>query len=76
VCEVTPTALPMQSSVNPTLLLEGDASFDHVLSISIPVPSEQGSILLSLSKLPQSPRVVLFDWDNLVKPRLPSSTPF
>ena len=68
--------LPMQSSVNPTLLLEGDASFDHVLSISSPIPSEQGSILLSPSTLPPSPRVVSFDWNDLVEPRLPSSTPF
>jgi hypothetical protein len=61
--------LSMQSSVNPTLLLEGDASFDHVLSISSPVPSEQGSILLSLSMLPPSPRVVSFDWNDLVEPQ-------
>jgi hypothetical protein len=32
--------LPMQSLVTPTLLLGGDASFDHVLSISSYVPSE------------------------------------
>jgi hypothetical protein len=68
--------LSMQSSVNPTLLLGGDASFDHVLSISSPVPSEQGSIPLSSSTLPPSPRVVSFDWNDLVEPQLPSSTPF
>jgi hypothetical protein len=56
--EVAP---PMQSLVSPTLLLEGDASFDHVLSISSPIPSEQGSIPLSSSTLPPSPRVVSFD---------------
>jgi hypothetical protein len=37
----------MQSLVNITLLLKGDVSFDHILRISILVPSEQGSIPLS-----------------------------
>jgi hypothetical protein len=68
--------LLMQSSANPTLLLGGDASFDHVLSISSFVPSEQGSIPLSLSTLPPSPRMVSFGWNDLVDPLLPSSTPF
>jgi hypothetical protein len=61
-------ALSMQSSVNPTLLLEGDASFNHFLSIYSPVPSEQGIILLSLSIIPPSPRVVSFYWNDLVEP--------
>ena len=51
-------------------------SFDHVLSISIYVPYEQGSIPLSPNMLPPSPREVSFDWNDLVEPRLPSSTPF
>jgi hypothetical protein len=68
--------MSMQSLVIPTLLLEGDASFNHVLSISIIVPYEQGRITLSLSMLPPSPRVVSFDWNYLLEPRLPSSTPF
>jgi hypothetical protein len=68
--------LPMKSSVNPTLLLGGDESFDHVLSISSFVPSEQGSIPLSSSMLPPSPREVSFDWNDLVEPQIPSSTPF
>jgi hypothetical protein len=68
--------LSMQSSVNPTLLLGGDASFDHVLSISSYVPSKQGSIPLSLSTLPPSPRMVSFDWNDLVEPHLPSFAPF
>jgi hypothetical protein len=50
--------LLMQYSVNPTLLLGGDVSFHHVLSISSFVPSEQGSIPLSLFMLPPSHRVV------------------
>jgi hypothetical protein len=68
--------LSMQYSINPTLLLGGDASLDHVLSISIFVPPEQGGIPLSSSMLPPSPRAVSFDWNDLVDPRLPSSTPF
>jgi hypothetical protein len=58
----------MQSSFNPTLLLEGVASFDHVLIISSPIPFEQGRIILSSSTLPPSPRVVSFDWNDLVEP--------
>jgi hypothetical protein len=58
--------LSMQYSVNPTLLLGGDAYFEHVLTISIHVTSEQGSIPLSLSTLPQIPRMVSFDWNDIV----------
>jgi hypothetical protein len=58
--------LSMQSLINPTLLLRGDASFDHVVRISSPIPSEQGSIPLSLSTLPPSPRVVSCYWNNIV----------
>jgi hypothetical protein len=68
--------LSMQSLVNPTLLLEGDASFDHVLIISSFVPSSLRSISLSSSMLPPIPRVVSFDWNDLVEPRLHSSTHF
>jgi hypothetical protein len=68
--------LPMQYLVNPTPLLGGDASFDHVLNIYDSIPSEQGIIPLSLIMLPPSPRVVSFDWNDLVEPQLPSSTPF
>jgi hypothetical protein len=66
----------MQSSINPTLLLEGDASFNHFLSISSYVPYSLGIIPLSSTMLPPSLRVVYFDWNDLVEPRLHSSTPF
>jgi hypothetical protein len=66
----------MPSLANPTLLLGGDASFNHVLRISSYVPSEQGGIPLSLSTIPPSPRMVSFDWNDLVEPQPPSSTPF
>jgi hypothetical protein len=39
--------LSMKYLVNPTLFLEGGVSFDHALSISSPVPSKQGGIILS-----------------------------
>jgi hypothetical protein len=67
--------LLMQYLVNPTLILEGDVSFDHILNIFSSVTFEQGSIPLSPS-MPPSPRMVSFDWNDLVDPRLLSSTPF
>jgi hypothetical protein len=67
---------PMKYSANPTLLFMSDAPFDHVLRISSYVPSKQGGIPLSPSTLPPSPRMVSFDWNDIVEPRLPSSTPF
>jgi hypothetical protein len=74
--ESTKVISPMQYLVDPTLLLGSDASFDYVFSISSSVPSEQGGIPLSLSMLPPSPRMVSFDWNDLVEPHLPSSAPF
>ena len=68
--------LSMPSSVNPTLILGGDASFNHVLRISSSIPSAQGIIPLSSITLLPSPRMVSFDWNDLVEPRLPSYTPF
>jgi hypothetical protein len=66
----------MQYSVNLALLLGGDASFDHVLSIYSSAPSAQGSIPPFPSTLHPSPRMVSFDWNDLVEPQIPSSTPF
>jgi hypothetical protein len=54
-----------QYLVDPTLLSWSDASFDYVFIIS-----------LSSSPLPPSPRMVSFDWNDLVEPRLPSFAPF
>jgi hypothetical protein len=51
----------MQFPVNPTLPLEGDASFDHVIIISSTTPSKQERILLSPSTLPSGHREVPFD---------------
>jgi hypothetical protein len=68
--------LPMRYLADTTPLSGSDVSFDHVLSISISVPYEQGGIPLSSSMLPPSPRMVSFDWNDLVEPYLPSSAPF
>jgi len=67
---------PMQSLIDPILLLGSDVSFDHVLSISLSVPCEQGGIQLSSSTLPSSPRMVSFDWNNLVEHNPPYFLPF
>jgi hypothetical protein len=74
--ESTKVVMPMQSSADPTLLLESDVSTDYVFSISSSVLSEQGGIPLTSSTPPPSPRMVSFDWNDLVEPRLPSSAPF
>ena len=74
--ESTKVVTLMQSSDDPTLLLESDVSTDYVFSISSSVLSEQGGILLTLSTPPPSPRMVSFDWNDLVEPRLHSSVPF
>jgi hypothetical protein len=66
----------MQSLVNPTLLLGGNVSFDHVLNISSFVPSKQGIIPLSLSTIPPSPRMVSIDCNDPLEPQTPSSTTF
>jgi hypothetical protein len=51
-------------------------STDFVFIISKSVLSEQGGIPLVLITPPSSPRMVSFDWNDLVEPRLPSSAPF
>jgi hypothetical protein len=58
---------PMQSSADPTLLLGSDVSTDYVFSISSSVLSEQGGIPLTSSTPPPSPRMVSFDWNDLVE---------
>jgi hypothetical protein len=68
--------MSMQSSPDTTPVLRSEASFDHVINISSPVPSEQERVLLSPSTLPPSLREVPFDWDGLVGYQIPSSMPF
>jgi hypothetical protein len=68
--------ISMQLLVNPTLPLEGDASFNHVINISGIAPSEQEIILLSPSTLPSSSGEVPFDWDGLVGYPIPHPMSF
>jgi len=63
--------VPVKSLVNPTLLVEGDASFNHVVNIPDPTPSEQERFLLSLISLPPSIKEIHFDWDGLVRYPMP-----
>jgi hypothetical protein len=63
--------IQMKSLVNPTLLLEGDASFNHVINISSTAPSEQERVLLSSSTLPPSSGEVTFEWDGLMGNPMP-----
>jgi hypothetical protein len=51
-------------------------STDYVFNISGSVFSERGGIPLIPSTLLPSPRMVSFDWNDLVEPHLPSSAPF
>jgi hypothetical protein len=44
--------------------------------VRIPPEATKINILLFSSTLPPSPRMVSFDWNNLVDPFLPSSSPF
>jgi hypothetical protein len=74
--ESTKVVSPMQYLVDPTLLLGSDVSFDCVFKISSSVPSEPGGNPLFFSTLPPIPRMISFDWNDLVESHLPSSTPF
>jgi hypothetical protein len=73
---VAKVVMPMQSSDDPTLLLGSDVSTNYVFSIFGSVFSEQGGIPLTPSTPRPSPRMVSFDWNDLVEPHLPSSAPF
>ena len=55
----------MQSLANPTLLMEGDASFNHIVNIFDNAPSEHERVFLSPIALPPSLEEVPFNWDGL-----------
>jgi hypothetical protein len=74
--ESTKVVTLMQYSTDPTLLLGSDVSTNYVSSISRSLLSEQGGISHTSSTPPPSLRMVSFDWNDLVEPRLPSSAPF
>jgi hypothetical protein len=73
---VAKVVMSMHSSDDSTLLLGSDVSANYVFSISGSIFSEQGGIIFILSTPPPSPRMVSFDWNDLVEPHLPSSAPF
>jgi hypothetical protein len=56
--------------------LGSEVSTNYVSSISSLVLSEQGGILIIPSTPPPSPKMVSFDWNDLVEPHLPSAAPF
>jgi hypothetical protein len=66
----------MPSSTDPTPLLGSEVSTNYVFSISSFVLLEQGGIPLTPSTPRPSPRMVSFDWNDLVEPHLPYSAPF
>jgi hypothetical protein len=72
----TKVVMLMKYLDNPTLLMRSDVSTDYVFSISISVISKQWGIPLTSNTPPPSPRMVSFDWNDLVEPHLPSSPPF
>jgi hypothetical protein len=68
---VAKVVMPMQSLDYPTLLLGSGVSINYVFSISGSIFLEQGCILLISSTPPPSPRMVSFDWNELIEPHLP-----
>jgi hypothetical protein len=63
-CRIEEVVVPAQSLVNPTLPVESDASFNHVVSILDPTPSELERVFLSPSPLPPGFEEITFDWDS------------
>jgi hypothetical protein len=66
----------VQYLVNPTLLVGSDVSFNHVVNIPDPTPSERESVLLSPSPLPLSFEEITFDWDGPVGYPMPPPMSF
>jgi hypothetical protein len=73
---VEEVVVPVQSLVNPTLLVGCDTSFNHVVIIHNTAPSEQERVLLSPSSLSASPGDIPFDWDGLVGYPMPPPMSF
>jgi hypothetical protein len=65
----------IQSSVDPTLLLESKPDTAHVFLINTD-STVPGGIPPSPVKPPPSNEAILFDWGVLTRPRLPSHIPF
>jgi hypothetical protein len=70
-----PLVDPIQSSVDPTLLLESKPDTAHVFLINTD-STGLGGIPLSPAKPPPSNEAILFYWGVLTRPHLPSHIPF
>jgi hypothetical protein len=70
-----PLVDPIQSSVDPTLLLESKPDTAHVFLINTD-STVPGGIPPSPVEPPPSNEAILFDWGALTGPRLPSHIPF
>ena len=63
-------------SINPTLPLESEVSTSQFFVIVSSKIYEEGGTQFALNEPPSSCRIASFDWNSLVGPHLPSSTPF
>jgi hypothetical protein len=70
-----PLVDPIQSSVDPTLLLESKPDTSHVFLINTD-STIPGGIPPSPTKPPPSNEAILFYWGVLTRPHLPSHVPF
>jgi hypothetical protein len=70
-----PLVDPIQSSVDPTLLLESKPDTTHVFLINTD-STVSGGIPPSPVKSPPNHEAILFDWGVLTGPHLPSDIPF
>jgi hypothetical protein len=71
----SPLVDPIQSSVDPTPLLESKPDTAHVFLVNTDSTMPVG-IPLSPVKPPPSTEAIHFDWGVLTRPRLPSHIPF
>jgi hypothetical protein len=72
---IPPLVDPIQSSVDPTLLLESKPDTSHVFLVNTD-STVPGGTSPSPAKPPPSTEAILFDWGALTRPRLPSHIPF
>jgi hypothetical protein len=70
-----PLVDPIQSSVDPTLLLESKPDTAHVFLVNTDSTMPRG-IPPPPMEPPPSTEAILFDWGALTRPRLPSHIPF
>jgi hypothetical protein len=70
-----PLVDPIQSSVDPTLLLESELDTAHVFLVNTD-STMPGGISPPPMEPPPSTEAILFDWGALTGPRLPSHIPF